>query len=93
MAKNATRLSIQPNIKKYLVPFCKFFTPLCPPLLAPLTLRFKNFNRVTFTTYYIKKAAANFALNRVLLMLNTYFCFNKKSYYRFVAFIFQTLKN
>ena len=34
----------------------------------PLTFPFKNFNRATFTTYYIKKAAAKFTLNRVLLM-------------------------
>ena len=40
-----------------------------------------------FTTYYIKKTAANFTLNRVLLLLNAYFCFNKKFFYRFIAFI------
>ena len=55
------------------------FLPHCVPLLlAPLTLPFKNFNRVMFTMYYIKKTAANFTLNRVLLMLNAYFFFNKK---------------
>ena len=52
------------------------FLPHCvPPLLAPLTLPFKNFRRATFTTYYIKKLAANFTLNRVILMLNAYFLF------------------
>ena len=43
------------------LPSCKFSTSLCPsPLLAPLTLLFKGFNRAKFTTYYIKKTAANF---------------------------------
>ena len=53
--------------------YCKFkghyLPPCAPPLLAPLTLPFKNFNRATFTTYYIKKTAAKFTLNGVLLML------------------------
>ena len=67
---------------------CKCCTPLCsPPFLAPLTLPFKNFNKATCTTYYIKKAAANFSLNKILPMLNAYFCFSKKLFYRFIAFI------
>ena len=64
-----------------------FLPHYVPPLLAPLTLPFKNFNRATFTTYYIKKTAANFTLNRVLLMLNAYFCFYKKFIFRFIAFL------
>ena len=48
-----------------------------PPLLVPLTSPFENFNRTTFTTHYIKKAAATFTLNRGLLMQNAHFCFNK----------------
>ena len=75
---------------------CTFvnFLPYCVPASAPLTLPFKNFNRATFTTYYIKKVAGNFTLNRVLLMPNAYFCFNKNFFYRFIGFIefFQTLK-
>ena len=60
------------------------------PLMGPLTLPFKNFNRATFTTYYIKKAAAKFTLNGVLLMLNAHFCYIKiflsiyHVYYNFV---------
>ena len=64
-----------------------FLTDCVPPLLAPLTSPYKNFNRATFTTYYIKKIAADFTINRVLLMLNAYFCFNKEFFYRFIAFI------
>ena len=72
-------------IKKYFVRSCRFSTPLCPPppLPAPLSLPFKNFNRATFTTYYIKKTAENFTLNGILLMLNAYFCFNKKFFLSF----------
>ena len=70
--------------------YCKFkghyLPPCAPPLLAPLTLPFKNFNRATFTTYYIKKAAAKFTLNGVLLMLNARFCYIK-IFYQFIAFI------
>ena len=62
----------------YLVPSCKFSTPLCPPACGAPDFTIQNFNRTTFTTYYIKKTAANFTLNGVLLMLNAYFCFNKK---------------
>ena len=83
-------------IKKYLVRSCRFSTPLCPPPLpAPLSLPFKNFNRATFTTYYIKKTAENFTLNGILLMLNAYFCFNKKfflSFYCVYYNFFQTLE-
>ena len=70
--------------------YCKFkghyLPPCAPPLLAPLTLPFKNFNRATFTTYYIKKAAAKFTLTGVLLMLNAHFCYIK-ILYQFIAFI------
>ena len=69
---------------------CKCCTSLCsPPLLAPLTLPFKHFNKATCTAYYIKKTAANFTLNtyRVLPMLIAHFCFSKKFFYRFIAFI------
>ena len=77
---------------------CKFkghYLPPCvPPLLAPLTLPFKNFNRATFTTYYIKKAAAKFTLNGVLLMLNVHLCYVKifLSIYR-VCYNFVIRKN
>ena len=74
--KKISKLSFEEIILKstlYLfVPHC---VPL--PLLALLTSLFKTFNRNTFTTYDIKKTAENFTLNRVLLMLNAYFCFNK----------------
>ena len=67
-----------------------YLPPCAPPLLAPLTLPFKNFNRATFTTYYIKKAPEKFTLNGVLLMLNAHFCYIKiflsiyRVYYNFV---------
>ena len=70
--------------------YCKFkghyLPPCASPLLAPLNLPFKNFNRATFTTYYIKKAAAKFILNGVLLMLNAHFVI-LKFFYQFIAFI------
>ena len=74
--------------------YCKFkghcLPPCAPPFLTPLTLPFKNFNRAIFTTYYIKKAAAKFRLNGVLLKLNAHFCYIKnflsiyRVYYNFV---------
>ena len=55
------KLSFEEIISKstfyLLVNFLRHFVS---PLLAPLTLPFKNFNRATFTAYYIKKTAANF---------------------------------
>ena len=59
------------------------FLPHCVlPLLAPQTLSFQNFNRATFTMYYIKKTDANFTLNRVLLMLNANYLLVHCIYYK-----------
>ena len=64
-----------------------YFPPCAPPLLAPLTLPFKNFNRTTFTTYYIKKTAANLTSKRVFLMLTAPFCFIKILFIKLSRFI------
>ena len=61
------------DVKGHYMPHCAPFPPLTAPPISP----FKNFNKATFTTHYIKKTAANFTLNGSLLILNSYFCFNK----------------
>ena len=81
------KLGFEVNISKSTLNFLVNFLPHCvPTFLAPLTLPFKNFNRAMFTTYYIKKTAENFTLNKVLLMLNAHFCFDKKFLYRLIAY-------
>ena len=90
--KNFESLVLKNYIKKYLLPSCKFSTPLCPaprfwlPQFCPSKTSIEP--RVLRIIMYIKKIAENFTSNlHVLLTLNAYFCFNKKFFYRIIAFI------
>ena len=70
----------------FVLPIQKTLLASCA-LVGPLTSSVKNFNKVTFTTYYIKKTAVKFTLNKALLKLNAHFCFIKNCFHQFIAFI------